>query len=162
MFIYSYQDTMDIIYFSLIKSILELHHVELRSNLIFGISIGIAIGVIIMTIAYECYIHFLAPEVLYKKLPKKFKEKYIEKSGELAERKGQLDKDKTVSKEIIIRERVKVTYTLPETCPKCKAELKYGDVTMRGPDKVECSYCNSTINLIEKEIWYDKLNRLKD
>ena len=54
-------------------------------------------------------------------------------------------------KEKVIKEKIKVTYDLPDSCPKCNANLKYEDVTWRASDKVECKYCNSLINLIEKE-----------
>ncbi len=53
---------------------------------------------------------------------------------------------------VIIKERVKVTYTLPSNCPNCKANLKYEEIIMKSPDKAECAYCGSIINLIEKEI----------
>ncbi|MFX0132429.1 MAG: hypothetical protein ACFFDN_02160 [Candidatus Hodarchaeota archaeon] len=81
------------------------------------------------------------------------KEEVMELTNFLTERFPKIKReDRLVSKEIIIKERVKIIYELPQNCPNCKVNLKYEEVIMKGPNKVQCAYCNSLIDLIEKEI----------
>lgn len=147
-----YQDLQHQFFILWVISEDKLRQLQLRSNLIIGIFLGVAIGVIIAAVIFECYIYFMAPDELYKKLPDKFKEKYVAKETFKEMAKEQLEKGEKITKEVIIREKIKVTYTLPDKCPKCKADLNYEDMIMKGPNKVKCSYCNSVIDLIEKEI----------
>jgi len=58
---------------------------------------------------------------------------------------------KQVTEKHTIKERVRVTYVLPDNCTNCSAPLKYGNVKMLDFNKAECPYCSTTINLIERE-----------
>ncbi len=98
---------------------------------------------------------FIFPSIGYyfqKKGIKLFNNEIFSHLRDLVPEKPGLTNIQPEKERVIIRERVKVTYSLPENCPKCKVVLRYEEVTMKGPNKVECAYCNSIIDLIEKEI----------
>lgn len=50
------------------------------------------------------------------------------------------------------QEKVKVRYTIPDQCPKCKAPLNMENVIWTGPLEAKCPYCETLIKAKEEEI----------